>query len=497
MNENNGKPRILVVDDEQVVRESCCKILAPEGYDVETAENGMIALELFKKRGNFAAALIDLKMPGGMDGIELTKKLHEEDEDTVLLLITGYATIETAVEVTKKGAYGYIPKPFTPDELLLPVKQGLERRSLLIEAKRLREERERRLLEVAFERSKSNTIIKCMTDGVLVINRDGQLVLQNAAAVRMLMEHVSQPISSFLLNVLGYADMKTLISKIMDRDSGPVIVSKELVLGQYTYMASVSPVIDELSGEPAGIVVVLRDITVLKKLETAKSMFVSMVAHEVKSPLAASEGYLNLILSGQVGEDPEKERKMLERGLLRLRTLRLMISELMNITAMETGHFTLKRSRLDLEKVLSEAVESCREKAQEKDIELSMTCEGRPEFEHVLADKDAMLIVFKNLIENAIKYTPGKGHVWVHAEQNGFYAKVKVKDDGIGMKPDEKERIFDEFFRAKNDYTSHVPGTGLGLSLVKRLLDMHHGMITVETTLGKGSDFTVSIPIEG
>lgn len=493
---NNGKPRILVVDDEQVIRESCRKILVPEGYDVETAENGMTGLELFKKRGNFAAALIDLKMPG-MDGIELVKQLHEEDEDTVLFLITGYATIESAIEVTKKGAYGYIPKPFTPDELLLPVKHGLERRDLLIEAKRLREEREKRLLEVAFERSKSSTIIKCMTDGVFVINRDGQLVLQNVAAARMLNGCASHPLSSFLLDVLGYADIEALITEVLDIDSGPVIASKELVLGQCTYMANVSPVIDELSGAPAGIVAVLRDITALKKLEIAKSMFVAMVAHEIKSPLAAVEGYLNLILSDQVGENHEKEQKMLERSLLRIRTLRLMISELMNITAMETGHFTLKRSRLDIEKAVAEAVESYREKAQEKEIELSMRCEGKPELEHVLADKDAMLIVFKNLIENAIKYTPDKGHVWVHVDQNGFYVKVRVKDDGIGMKPDEKDKAFDEFFRAKNEYTAHVPGTGLGLSLVKRLLDMHHGTITVETVPGKGSEFTVSIPIEG
>lgn len=493
---NDGTPRILVVDDELGIREGCRKILTSEGYEVETAEDGLAGLELFEERGNFAVALIDLKMPR-MDGVELIERIHSQDEDAVLFVITAYATIETAVEVTKKGAYGYIPKPFTPDELLLPLKHGLERRGLLIEAKRLREERENRLLEVAFERSKSSTIIKCMTDGVLVINRDGQLVLQNAAAARMLMGHASHPLSSFLLSALDCADMKTLVTKTVDADSGLVIVSKELVLGQCTYMVNVSPVIDELSGETVGAVAVLRDITALKKLETAKSMFVSMVAHEVKSPLAAVEGYLNLIISGEVGKDPEKEQKMLQRSLLRIRALRTMISELMNLTAMETGHFTLKRSRLDIEKVVSETVESCKEKVQEKEIELSLTCEGKPGLEQVLADKEAMHIIFTNLIDNAIKYTPDKGHVWVHAEQNGLYVKVKVKDDGIGMQPDEKTRVFDEFFRAKNEYTAHVPGTGLGLSLVKRLLDMHHGTITVETAPGKGSEFTISIPIEG
>jgi two-component system phosphate regulon sensor histidine kinase PhoR len=321
-------------------------------------------------------------------------------------------------------------------------------------------------------------------------------VLQNAAAARMLMGYASHPISSFLLNALDCNDMRALINKTLDSDSGPIIVSKEVILGQSTYMVNVSPVSDELSGEIAGVVAVLRDITTLKKLETVKSLFVSMVAHEIKSPLTAVEGYLNLILSDMVEKDPKREQKMLQRSLLRLRTLRMMISELMNITAIETGYFTLKRSRLDIEKVVSEAVELYREKAQEKDIELSMRVEGNPELGHVLADKEAMRIIFTNLIDNSVKYTPDKGHVWIHTEQNGLYVKVKVKDDGIGMLIDEKERIFDEFFRAKNAYTAHVPGTGLGLSLVKRLLDMHHGTITVETAPGKGSEFTVSIPIE-
>jgi signal transduction histidine kinase len=115
----------------------------------------------------------------------------------------------------------------------------------------------------------------------------------------------------------------------------------------------------------------------------------------------------------------------------------------------------------------------------------------------VLADKDAMVMVFRNLIDNAIKYTPDNGQVGVHVEQNGIYVKVKVKDNGIGMKAEEKDRVFEEFFRAKNAYTANVPGTGLGLSLVKRLVDMHNGTITLESAVDQGSEFVVSIPIEG
>jgi two-component system sensor histidine kinase ResE len=172
-----------------------------------------------------------------------------------------------------------------------------------------------------------------------------------------------------------------------------------------------------------------------------------------------------------------------------------MVSELLNLTAMETGNFTIKRSPIEIVKVVSEAAESFQEKAKEKDIELSLECDKTAPSEQVLADKDAMLRVFANLIDNAIKYTPAHGHVGVRLEQNGIYVKVTVWDDGIGMTPDEKDRAFDEFFRAKNEYTANVPGTGLGLSIVKRLVEMHQGRITVHTAPGKGSEFTVYLPI--
>ncbi len=179
----NDAARILVVDDELGMREGCSKVLSMEGFDVETAPDGLTGLKLFRERGDFAVALVDLKMPG-MGGLELIEHLKSHDEDVAIFVITAYAAIDTAVEATRRGAYGYIPKPFTPDELLITVRNGLERRALNIEAKRLRDERERRLLELARERSKSSTIINCMADGVIVVNRDRQIVLRNAAVLR-------------------------------------------------------------------------------------------------------------------------------------------------------------------------------------------------------------------------------------------------------------------------------------------------------------------------
>lgn len=484
--------RVLVVDDELGMREGCRKILEPEGYVVETAEDGVAGLDLFKQRGDFAIALVDLQMPR-MGGIQLIQHLRSLDDDVVIFVITAYAAIETAVEATRRGAYGYIPKPFTPDELLLPVRNGLERRALSLEAKRLRLEREDRLLEVAFERSKASTIISCMTDGVLVINRDKQIVLRNNGMMRILPACAAFSLPS-PVDKLECAELEELIGEVLSSDTGPVIASREITLGKCVYMVNASPVL-EPTGEVMGAVALLRDITALKKLDEAKSMFISMVAHEVKNPLAAVENYLSVLLRGYVDDDAEKRQAVLERCVVRLRTLRTMVSELINLTAIETGNFTIRRSMLDLRDVVSEAIDSCREKAEEKGHTVRLECNPRLERTRILADKDSLLMVCGNLIDNAIKYTPDGGHIDVRLDENGLFVKLIVSDDGIGMSAEDQERAFDEFFRAKNPYALKVPGTGLGLSLVRKLVESHEGTVSIQSNGEKGTTFTVSLPI--
>jgi two-component system, sensor histidine kinase and response regulator len=142
--EASGMARILVIDDERGIREGCRRVLQAEGYHAETAENGEAGLRAVEA-GKFDLLLVDVKMPG-MSGIELVRRVREVDPSLVCVMITGYATLETAVEATRSGAYDFLPKPFTPDELLAKVGKGLDRHWLELEARRLREERERNLL---------------------------------------------------------------------------------------------------------------------------------------------------------------------------------------------------------------------------------------------------------------------------------------------------------------------------------------------------------------
>ena len=174
-------------------------------------------------------ALIDLKMPQ-MDGMELLAHLNQLDPDMIKIVITGYATLETAIEAVQKGAYDYIPKPFTPGELRTRVNRGLEKRSLLQEARKLREERERNLLELANEKSRTQTIIQCMGDGLLVTNRDQQVVFCNPAGRRLL--EVKRPYpGGGALDRCGQLIPSSidLVEATMNLKEGQEMASKELV----------------------------------------------------------------------------------------------------------------------------------------------------------------------------------------------------------------------------------------------------------------------------
>ncbi|KAA0261305.1 MAG: response regulator, partial [Chlorobiota bacterium] len=174
MDESDQPARILLVDDEDYLRNGVKRILQIEGFEVDTAENGGEGIRKGTE-SDFDIALLDLKMPD-MSGIEVLRSIREKRPNTICFMATAYASYETAVEATKLGAEGYILKPFTPDELIHNIEKGMQKRRLILEAERLRLEREARLLELAFERSRLNTIINLLADGVLVMNQFGEMV---------------------------------------------------------------------------------------------------------------------------------------------------------------------------------------------------------------------------------------------------------------------------------------------------------------------------------
>ncbi len=487
------RAKILIVDDEKPIRMACAKILSEDGALTMTAADGLEGWEKAKE-GGFDLALVDLKMPQ-MDGMELLARLNALDPDMIKIVITGYATLDTAVQAVQKGAYDYIPKPFTPSELRNRVNQGLEKRALLLEAKRLREERERNLLELANEKSRTQTIIQCMGDGLLVTNRDHQVVFCNPAGRRMLKVKRPIQVGEPLANITHDLEFVELVKDIMRLKENSAMVSKELsplIPGDPVLMANCAPVRDE-KGEIIGAVTVLRDITELKELDKAKSNFVSMVAHELRAPLAAIQGYLDVILEGIGLDDPQKIQKILNRSRERTHALLALINDLLTLSRMEGGRVAKEKEKVDIGGILGEVVEFLRGKAVEKQVSLHLDLPDRlPE---IWANREELVRVFTNLLDNAIKYNRTGGEVQVRAGEDKGFIRISIQDTGIGIPPRDLEHIFDEFYRVKNPETRTISGTGLGLSIAKKILEAHDGYIEVESQIQQGSIFRVLLPI--
>lgn len=490
--EHRGPPahKILVVDDEIGIRKGCDRVLRSEGHEVLLAERGSEGLEILKAHPEIDLVLVDLRMPG-MSGFEFLDQARPLAPETVFAVITAYATIESAVEATKRGAYDFIAKPFTPDDLLRLVNRALERVTLIRERNRLEADRRQRLLELAAEKGRLRTIVDCMADGVLVCNAEGRLVLYNPAALRML---DFAPVGEEPLPArdLPCAEFVSLLEQASREKKH---LSAEIKLGSGSAekwaLANVAPVLEPASGSFLGTVSVLRDVTELKRVEHLKAQFVNMVAHELRAPLAAVDSYLAAMEEGYVRE-PARQREIVGRSRQRLRALLDLVADLLDVSRMETGTVRREIAILDLAAVLKEVVDLMGPMAEEAAVSLEF--HGAPKLPPVAADREEMVRLFTNLVSNAVKYNRKGGAVRISVDQEGPYLRVAVEDTGVGISKEGIERLFSEFFREKREETRHVTGTGLGLSIVKRIVDFYQGRIDVESELGKGSTFTVRLP---
>jgi len=487
--------KILVIDDEQIMRDGCARILSKNGCSVLTAENGSVGLaKLQESHKEIDIILLDLMMPG-MSGMEVLEKIQALDDTLLIIIITGYATVASAVEAMKKGAYDFIAKPFTPDQLRIVVKRALERRTLQKEAEFLRSERERSLRDVATEKSRVKTIINCMGDGILVCDRDSCIVLANPAASRML----EIPESRLLGNYVSQSNLHSELSKTIEdslktEDSAYTSISQELSIGDSREMflrAHTAPVRNDL-GEIMGSVTVLQDISHLKELDKMKSEFIAMVAHELRAPIATVEQQLTVIIGGMAGGLNEKQQQMITRAKERTRSVLTLIKDLLDFSKIEAGKMVQYKEPLSLAEVIPRVVEAMKADAEGKNIRIEIL---HPLSGSIIqADQNSMEGILNNLISNAIKYTPDGGRVTISLDDDDSFVKVSVTDTGIGIKGEDIPRIFDKFYRVKSSDTRQIVGTGLGLSIVKSIVDAHMGTISVESTEGKGTTFSVLLP---
>jgi signal transduction histidine kinase len=366
--------RVLVCDDEPGMRLGVVRALrnfTPHLsdidqevlFDVDQAETGEEAL----KKINAAAPdilLLDYKLPG-MNGLDVLEQVEVDPAEMLTVMITAYASLETAITATKRGAYDFLPKPFTPDEL-------------------------------------KNTIRK--TAGRLVLARQAKKLAEEKRQVRF--------------------------------------------------------------------------------------QFISVLAHELKAPIAAIMGYLRIMQDRSAGDDPEVYEQMVDRCAIRLEGMQKLIYDLLDLTRIESGQKKREVSRVDLVEAARRSVETVQPDADTRDIDVNLHA---PESLEMTGDLGELEIIFNNLVSNAVKYNRDGGTVDITITATDEEVTISVADTGIGMSAEDVERLFGEFVRIKNARTRNILGSGLGLSILKKLIHLYDGDVRVESEPDAGTTFHVTL----
>lgn len=489
-------PRILVVDDEVDIREGSARILSRMGSETLTASRGEEALAIMETEP-VSILLLDLKMPG-MDGMEVLHQVRQKYPEVLVIIITGFATVETAIEAMKKGAYDFIPKPFEPEHLRLVVKRAAETLRLTWERESLEKARTRTLMDLGTEKSRIRTIIESLPNGLVVTNSQAQVVLMNPAFFELLGVDselsLGHPIDRYVSDA-KFCALVRAISSGRYQPNDPIPTHELSAPGGNYLLARGRPVMGE-ENECLGAVITLVNITAMKVLDQMKSEFVAKVSHELRSPLSTIHEQLALVLSDMVDqEDTVKDQNLLSRAKEKTQGLIALIGDLLDLSRIEAGGGLQEPKSVQLDALLTDITDFLRTKAQSKNqqLELDIPQEGLPP---VFADPVALESIFGNLITNAINYTPEGGRVRVSGRTDDQAIQVEVADNGFGIEPRHQEKIFDRFFRVKNEKTRYITGTGLGLPIVKNLVENLEGTISVESAPDAGSTFTVRLPRE-
>lgn len=367
--------KILVVDDEPGIRSGVTRILRnfrvdypfmEEAFDFEifeasTGEEGIGVIESNQPD----ILLLDNKLPG-IQGIEVLEYIRKKQYNIIVVMITSYASLELAVKATNDGAYDFIPKPFTPQEL----KSSIE-------------------------------------------------------------------------NITKKVFLKKMTNRL--QESGKQV----------------------------------------------RFQFLSVLSHELKAPLNAIDGYLKMIRDRQLGSKIEDYDEAIERSLDRIRGMRTLILDLLDLTKVETSRGKRNIEDTDVPGIVRNAIDTMQPYSIQKEVTVSVS---GPEKLTVKADPNELEIICNNLISNAIKYNKEGGSVRCELADEGDQVSISVSDTGIGMTPPEMEKLFQDFVRIKNEKTRNITGSGLGLSIVRKLVESCGGKIQVSSIPDQGSIFKVLIP---
>ena len=520
--------KILVIDDESSITKLCRKII--DGMDLScdtaaTAEEGLAAME----QNKYSLLLLDINLPG-IGGMEMLEKVRVLYPKTQVVIITGKATVENAVEAMKKDACDYVTKPFEIEEFRISIKKALEKYELIEEICGLKNTIS--IYEVA--RAMSGVM---PLDGLfqLIFKQLNKEIAIDGGSIAILEPETKELIikyaegsnaekvmgKSFKLGerVLGYA-AATKNSILINGDLKKDERFKELARFEEIKSGMSIPMM--VAGKILGVLNLKRtkieknftkadlelgtifaeqaayavqnalDFERLKELDEMKSAFISNVSHELRTPLMAAEGALQMV--GRLNDEAKKTKMMeiIKRNIIRMKRL---VGDLLDFSGMENKTVLIIKNSCDFRNIVKNSVELIRNFASGKEIDVVVRQESLPK---INCDSLRMEQVLINLLNNAVRFSPKNSKLEIDVTKDEGFLKFCVTDEGIGIPAKEQNKIFERFYQVNKSLTRPAGGFGLGLSIVKQIVELHGGVVSVESPPSgrkKGARFTVKIPI--
>jgi two-component system, OmpR family, phosphate regulon sensor histidine kinase PhoR len=339
------------------------------------------------------------------------------------------------------------------------------------------------------ERNLSSAILGSMVEGVAVVNGAERLVFANQGFADILELDVPPRSGSALVEIVRQTELIEAVRHVL---AGEPRVEAEIVTGtlrQHFFAATVAAV---RAGETSGAVVVLHDITELRKLERVRRDFVANVSHEFKTPLTAIQGFSETLLAGAI-DDPQNRERFLGIILEHSRRLARLTDDLLKLSQMDADRLELEIRRLSVAELIESCLETAQHRAAEKDIQVYASHSA--DLPDIMGDRRRLAEILQNLLDNATQYTLPGGRITLTAESRDADVVFTVSDTGIGIPKADQSRIFERFYRVDAARSREAGGTGLGLAIAKHLVEVHGGRIWVESEIGQGSQFNFSVPV--
>ena len=341
--------------------------------------------------------------------------------------------------------------------------------------------------EVESERTKLSTLFLHMTDGVVAFNQSGEVIHSNPAAEEMLGQAI--PVGGLVTYGDLFQDMVPLETVLTtDRDCLEI----ETVWGERILLLLLAPFNRE---KQVGVLVVVHDVTQQVKNETMRKEFVANVSHELRTPITNIRSYAET-LSDSAGElPPTTEKKFLGVILNESDRMTHIVQDLLTLSRFDSGRTDLKLTQFSFSAVLHDLYNAVYMEAQRHSHALELKIE--PELPEIVADRERVVQVMMNIVSNSIKYTPDGGHITISAGRTEDRVWMVVDDDGIGIPPEDRSRIFERFYRVDKARSRQSGGTGLGLSIAKEIIDRHQGVLELADKEGPGLAVRMELKIEG